>query len=92
VNIIRKGYKSRIGMCTDKKGNLITENRTYYRDGQYTDELLNGHGDEDGNKGDGDGDGEGETEDTIENLDKENEDEEYGTDRNLETKDVPTKE
>ena len=51
---------------------------------------MNGQGDEDGNKGDGDG--EGETDDTRESLDKEKEDEEYGTDRNLETTDVPTKE
>jgi len=51
---------------------------------------LSGHRDEDGNKGDGD-DGEAETEDTRESLDKEN-DEEYGTDRNFETTDVPTKE
>jgi len=51
---------------------------------------LNGHGDEDGNKGDGDG--EGETEDTRESLDEEKDDEEYGADRNLETTDIPTKE
>jgi len=39
VNIIRKGYKPRIGMCKDKKGNLVTEKRRYYRDGQNT--LMN---------------------------------------------------
>ena len=51
---------------------------------------MNGHGDKDGNKGDGDD--EGETEDTRESLDKKKEDEEYGTYRNLETTDIPTKE
>jgi hypothetical protein len=49
---------------------------------------LNGHGDEERNKGNGDG--EGETEDIGEYLGKEGE--ENGTDRNLETMDVPTKE
>ena len=49
---------------------------------------MNGHGDEDGNKGDG----HGETEDMRETLDKEKEDEEYGTERNLEMTDVLTKE
>ena len=28
VNIIRKGYKPRLGMCKDKKGNLVTEKRS----------------------------------------------------------------
>ena len=27
-------YKPRIGVCKDKKGNLVTEKRRYYRDGQ----------------------------------------------------------
>jgi len=91
VNIIRKGYKRRIAMCKDKKGNFVTEKKkVLQRWAEHFDELLNGHGDADGNKGDGDG--EGETEDTRESLDKEKEDEEYGTDRNLETTDVPTKE
>ena len=54
------------------------------------DELLNGRGDEDRNKGDGEA--EGESEDVGESLDKEEEDKEYGTDRSLETMDVPTKE
>jgi len=57
---------------------------------EHFDELLNGRGDEDGNKGVG----EGET-DMGESLDKEEEDEEYGRDRSLETTettDVPTKE
>jgi len=27
VNIIRKGYKPMIGMCKDKKGNLVTEKK-----------------------------------------------------------------
>jgi hypothetical protein len=49
---------------------------------------LNSHGDEDRYKGDGD---EGETEETEESLYKEEEDEEYGADRNLERTDVPTK-
>ena len=56
---------------------------------------MNGRGDEDRNKGDGDGDGEVETEDMGESLDKEEEDEKYGTDRSLEmmeTMDVRTKE
>ena len=43
---------------------------------EHFDELLNGRGDEDGNKGDGEG--EGETEDMGESLDKEEEDKEYG--------------
>jgi len=91
VNIIRKGYKPRIGMCKDKKGNLVTEKKkVLWRWAEHFDELLNGHGDEDRNKGDGDG--EGETDDMGESLDKEVEDEEYGTDRNLETTDIPTKE
>ena len=90
VNIIRKDYKPRIGMCNDKKGNLVTEKKkVLQRWAEHFDELLNGHGDEDRNKSDGVG--EGETEDMGESLDKE-EDEEYGTDRNLETTDVPTKE
>jgi hypothetical protein len=49
---------------------------------------LNGHGNEERKKGDGDG--EGETEDIGEYLG--NEEEENGTDRNLEIMDVPTKE
>jgi len=89
VNIIRKGYKPRIEMCNDKKGNLVTENKkALQRWAEHFDELLNGRGNEDGNKGDG----ECETVDTRESLDKEKEDEEYGTDGNLETTDVPTKE
>jgi hypothetical protein len=67
VNIIRKGYKPKIGMCKDKKVNLVTEKRRYYRWAEHFDELLNGRGDEDRNKGDG----EGETEETGESLDKE---------------------
>ena len=51
---------------------------------------MNGHGDEDRNKGAGDG--ESETEETGESLDKEEEDEEYRADGNLEMTDVPTKE
>jgi hypothetical protein len=39
LNIIMKGYKPRIGMYKDKKGNLVTEKRRYYRGGQNT--LLN---------------------------------------------------
>jgi hypothetical protein len=39
ANIIRKGYKPRIGMCKDKMGNLVTEKRKCYRDGQNT--LMN---------------------------------------------------
>jgi hypothetical protein len=91
VNIIRKGYKPRIAMCEGKKGNLVTEKKkVLQRRAEHVDELLNGHRDEDGNKGDGDG--EGETENTRESLDKEKEDKEYGTDINLEMTDVPTKE
>jgi len=69
VNIIRKGYKPRIWMCKDRKGNLVTEKRSITEMGR-TLELLSGHRDEDGNKGD-DVDGETETEDTRESLDKE---------------------
>jgi len=72
VNISRKGYKPRIATCKDKKGNLVTEKKKLL---QRWAEHFDGHGDEDGNKGDGDG----ETEDTRESLDKEKEDEEYGT-------------
>jgi hypothetical protein len=65
VNITRKGYKPRMGMCKDKKGNLVTERKkVLQRRAEHIDELLNGHGDEDRNKGDG------ETEETGENLDK----------------------
>jgi len=53
VNIIRKGYKPRIGMCKDKKGNLVhEEKKVLQRWAEHFDELSNGHGDEDGNKGD----------------------------------------
>jgi len=89
VNIIREGHKPRIGMCKDKKGNLVTvKKKVLQRWAEHFDELLNGHGDEDRNKGDG----EGETEEMGESLDKEEEDKEYGAARNLETMDVPTKE
>jgi len=75
VNIIRKGYKPRIGMCKDKMGNLVTEKmKVLHRWAEHFDELLNGRGDEDRNNGDG----EGETEDMGESLDKEEEDKEYG--------------
>ena len=91
VNIIRKGYKPRTGMCKDKMGNLVTgKKKVLQRWAEHFDELLNGHGDEEGNKGNGDGDGEGDTEDMGEYLGKE--EEENGTDRNLETTNVPTKE
>ena len=74
-------------MCKDKKGNLVTEGRmVLQRQAEHLDELLNGHGDEDGNKVDADG--EGETEDTRESLDKKKEDGEYGTDRNFEKTNV----
>ena len=36
VNIIGKGYKPRIGMGKDKTGNLVTEKKRCYRDGQNT--------------------------------------------------------
>jgi hypothetical protein len=38
VNIIRKGYKPRTGMCKDKMGNLVTGKKKvqYYGDGQNT--------------------------------------------------------
>ena len=90
VNIIRKVYKPRIGMCKDKKGNLVTEKqKVLQRWAEHFAKLLNSHGDEDRNEGDGDG--EGETEETGESLDKE-EDKEYGADRNLEMTDIPTEE
>jgi hypothetical protein len=86
VNIIRKGYKPRTGMCKDKMGNLVIgKKNVLQRWAEHFDELLNSHGDEERNKGDGDG----ETEDTGEYLGKE---EGNGIDRNLEMTDVPTKE
>jgi hypothetical protein len=85
VNIIRNGYKPRKVMCKDKKGNLITEKKkVLQRWTEHFDELLNGHVEEDRNKGVG----EGETGDMEESLDKE----EDGINRNLEMTDVPTKE
>jgi hypothetical protein len=90
VNIIRKGYKSRTGMYKYKMGNLVTENKkVLQRWVEQFDELLNGLADEERNTGNGDG--EGDTEDMGEYLGKE-EEEQSGTDRNLETTDVPTKE
>jgi hypothetical protein len=90
VNIIRKGYKPRIEMCKDKTGNLVTgKKKILQRWTEHFDELLNGYGDEKRNKGNGDG--EGDTEDMGEYLGKE-EEEDNGTDRNLETTDVSTKE
>jgi hypothetical protein len=56
--------------------------------GRTFSELLNDHGVEERNKGNGDG--EGEIEDMGEYLGKE--EEENGTDKNLEMMDVPTKE
>jgi hypothetical protein len=85
MNIIRKGYKPRTGMCKDKMGNLVNgKKKVLQRWAEHFDELLYGHGDEEGNKGngDGDGDGDGDTEDMEECLGKE--EEENGTDRNLE--------
>jgi hypothetical protein len=68
VNIIRNGYKPRTVMCKDKKGNLVTEKKkVLQRWAEHFDELMNGHVDEDRNKGVG----EGETEDMEESLDKE---------------------
>jgi hypothetical protein len=52
VNIIRKGYKPRTGMCKDKMGNLVTgKKKVLQRWAEHFDELLNGHGDEERNKG-----------------------------------------
>jgi hypothetical protein len=60
VNIIRKGYKSRTGMCKDKMGNLVTGKKNVLQKwAEHFDEFLNSHGDDEGNKHDG----EGETED-----------------------------
>jgi hypothetical protein len=60
VSIIRNGYKPRTMMCKDKKGNLVTgKKKVLQRWAEHFDELLNGHVDEDRNKGVG----EGETED-----------------------------
>jgi hypothetical protein len=70
-------------------GNLVTgKKKVLQRWAEHFDELLDGHGDEERNKGNGDG--KGETEDMREYLGKE--EEENGTDRNLETMDVPTNE
>jgi hypothetical protein len=56
VNVIKKGYKPRTGMCKDKMGNLLTGKRkVLHRWAEHFDELLNGHGDEERNKGDGEG-------------------------------------
>jgi hypothetical protein len=84
VNIITKGYKPRTGMCKDKMGNLVTgKKKVLQRWAEHFDELLNGHGDEDRS------DGGGETEDMGEHMGKE--EEENGTDRNLDTTDVHIK-
>jgi hypothetical protein len=89
VNIIRKGYKPRTVLCKDKMGNLETgKKKVLQRWAEHFDELLNGYEDEERNKGNGEG--EGETEEMGEYLGKE--EEESGTDRNLETTDVPTRE
>jgi len=54
VNVIRKGYKPRIGTCKDKIGNLVTgEREVLQRWAEHFVELLNVHGDEEGSKGDG---------------------------------------
>jgi hypothetical protein len=72
VNIITKGYKPRTGMCKDMIRNLVTgEKKALQRWAERFDELLNGHGDEERNKGNDDG--EGETEDMGEYLGKEEE-------------------
>jgi len=53
VNVIRKGYKPRIGTCKDKMGNLVMgERKVLQRWAEHFDELLNGHGDEERSKGD----------------------------------------
>jgi hypothetical protein len=76
-------------MCKDKMGNLVTgKKKVLQRWAEHFDELLNGHGDEERNKGSGDG--EGEIEDMGEYLGKE--EEENRIDRNLEMTDIPTKE
>jgi hypothetical protein len=50
VNIIRKGYKPRTGMCKGKMGYHVTEkNEVLQRWAEHFDELLNGHGDEERN-------------------------------------------
>jgi hypothetical protein len=85
VNIIRKGYKPRTGMCKDKMGILVTGKQMVLQKwAEHFDELLNGHGNEERS------DGEGKTEDMGEHLGKE--EEEKGTNRNLDMTDVPTKE
>jgi hypothetical protein len=85
VNVTKKVYKPRAGMCKDKMGNFITGKRkVLQRWAEHFDELLNGHGDEERNKGDG----EGETENMGEHLGKK----ENGVDKNLETTGVLTKE
>ena len=79
VNIIRKGYKPRTGMCKDKMGNLVTEKKkVLQRWAEHFDELLNDQGDDERNKGNADG--EGDTEDMGEYLGKE-EEEVNGIDR-----------
>jgi hypothetical protein len=78
VNIIRKVYKPRTGMCKDKMGNLVTgKKNVLQRWAEHFDGLLNGHGDEERNKGNGDG--EGEIEDMGEYLGKEEEENGRGT-------------
>ena len=86
VNVIRKGYKPRIGTCKDKMGNLVMgERKVLQRWAEHFDELLNGHGDEERSKGD--------VKSEPENMDKYLvKEEENGTDKSLETTDVPTKE
>ena len=72
VNIIRKGYKPRIEMCNDKMGNLVTgKKKVLQRWAEHFNELLNGQGDDERNKGNSDR--EGDTEDMGEYLGKVNE-------------------
>ena len=64
VKLLGKVTNQEQGCVKDKKGNLVTEKKKVLQIwAECFDELLNGHGNEDGNKGDGDGDDEGETED-----------------------------
>ena len=84
--LLGKAMNQEQGHVKDKMGNLVTgERKVLQRQAEHFDELLNGHGDEERSKGDG----RSEHENMDEYLGKE---EENGTDKSLETTDVPTKE
>ena len=89
VNVIKKGYKPRTGMCNDKMGNLVTgKQKVLQRWAEHFNELINGQGTEVSNQGIGTD--KGKTESMGEHPGEEGKG--PGTDGNLEMMDVPRKE